>query len=440
MGKFLGRFSTQDTGRYVDPPGSSLLLQRYPSYLSYVRANAARPPMLMFTNADGFLYAVSADKGALLWGWSSRNLLAKMQDYTGFQANSGASDGNFAVVDAMNASGVWGSYLVGSFQGGAEHYSFKLDTNGKPANMVFDTVVSGGTVAGDVKGTTTGSTPLRQQPVVAYINNSAFMVYVITVGTTSTLYETNVATGATTSSALSFQVSSALSLDTANNRVWLGASTGSLWNLTLSSGTASIDAASVLRTGTLVNPATGATLTNPLYVGYAEVAGLPHFYALSATVLEVFYVTSTGWTPLWGATTSASYKYAAANSTWSTASGGATLTAGAVVSDFPVAVGSALLVPVYVAGTGCNTGTGWYDFFGLDSGAFPTDPVMTQNGQRVTADYSVGLGPAFSPSVAFTLNGIVLNGGSQGCTGNCQPPGTNVNATYPINAFSWRQH
>jgi type IV pilus assembly protein PilY1 len=433
---YLGNFSTQNTGHYVGPPASSMLIQRYATYLAYARANASRTPMLMFTNDDGFLYSVTASTGALRWGWASRNLLAKMQNYSTFPGTN-ATDGGFAVVDAMDSGAAWGSYVVGSLQGGAEHFVFKLDATGAPTRMVYDAVVGGGTVAGDTAAAT-GNGPLRQPPVIAYIGNNAFMVYIITVGTTSTLYETNIASGATTSSALGFQVSTALSLDIVSNRIWLGGANGSLWQIQLSTGTAATDAASIQRTGTLVNPATGVTITNPLYVGYVESYGAPHFYAVSSSVLEVFYVTSTGWTPEWATTTSAGYRYTASTSTWSTVAGANTLNANSVVSDFPLLLGTALLVPVYVPGTGCSQGTGYYDYFGLDTGKFPTDPVISQNGQQVTGNMVAGAGPAFTPSVSFTSTGIVLNNGSQGCTSNCNTQ--NLANSYPTSPFSWRQH
>jgi len=434
---FLGGFSTQNTGRFVGPPASSLLLQKYASYQAYVRANTSRVPALMFTNDDGFLYSVTASTGVLRWGMAPRTLLGMMQNYTTFPG-SNATDGNFTVVDAMDATGVWGSYIVGSYLGGSEHYIVKLDSTGAPAKMVYDATVTNGTVAGDARAAATGSAPLRQPPVVAYVGNNALLVYVITVGTTSTLYETNVATGVTTSTPLTVQVSSALSLDPSNNRLWFGATTGSLWNLTLSTGVATTDVLTLTRVGTLVNPATGATVTNPLYVGYSEVGGLPHFYAVAASLVEMFNVTASGWTPQWAASTTVNYKYSASNSSWSTVSGGATLTANSIVSDFPITVGSALLVPVFVPGSGCSVGTGWYDFFGMDTGQFPTDPVIMQGGQRVTGNFQVGLGPAYTPSVSFASGGIVLNYGSQGCTQNCGNGG--IAGSYPTTPFSWRQH
>ncbi len=432
---FLGGFSTQNTGRYVGPPASSLLSQKYSTYTAYARANASRTPMLMFTNDDGFLYSLTASTGVLRWGWTSRNLLAKMQTYSTFPG-SNSTDGNFSVVDAMNG-GVWGSYVVGSLQGGAEHFVFKLDATGKPVTMVYDAVVSGGTVAGDTAAAT-GNAPLRQPPVIAYIGNSAFMVYVITVGTTSTLYETNIANGATTSAALSFQVSSALYLNPGTNQLWLGGANGSLWATTLTSGTASTDLATILRTGTMVNPATGATVANPLYIGYVEVSGAQHFYAASGSEIEMFNITTTGWTPEWAATTTAGYKYVPSTTSWSTLTGAATLTAGSVVSDFPLVIGNAMLLPVYVAGSGCTVGTGYYDFFGLDSAKFPTDPVIMQDGTAITANIKIGDGPAFTPSVTLISGGVELNKGSQGCTSNCG--GLGVTTTQPVTTYNWRQH
>jgi type IV pilus assembly protein PilY1 len=427
----LGTFSTQNTGTYVGPPGSALLVQKYSTYASYASGAASRTPMLMFTNDDGFLYALNASSGALLWGWTSRNLLPYLQNYTTFAA-AGYTDGNFTVVDAMNGSNVWGSYVVGSLQSGAQHFSLKLDSSGTPASVVYDTVISGGSSAGDKAGTT-GATPLRQPPVIAYIGNSAYHVYVVTVGTTSTLYETNVATGATTSAAFGFQASSTLTLNPTTNRLYLGSSAGTVWMLSLS-GTAATDVSTVLKIGTTVNPATAAALANVLYVGYAEVAGVPYVYALNPSQLTVFGITSAGWTPLWSTSNSAGYKYS--GSAWTASASIATLTASSVVSDLPLVIGSSLLVPVYTAGSGCSAGSGYYNYFSLTAGGFPANLTLTQSGSQIKANTRIGSGPAFTPSLTtISGGGVAGNSGSGGTTS----PGTPMYTGVPSRGISWQQ-
>lgn len=434
----LGPFSTQNTGRYVGPPASSLLSQSFSSYVTYARGASTRQAMLLFSNEDGFIYAVSAQAGSnggqLLWAWTSRNLLAQMQNYNSFQS-MGYTNGNFAVVDAMDGSGAWASYLVGSLQSGAEHFSVKLDASGTPTSLIYDNLVSNGAVAGDKAGVT-GTTPLRQPPVTAYIGNAAYQVYVVTVGGISTLYETNVATGASTSTPLSFRVTSMLSINSSTNQLYLGGSDGTVWVTILSSGTAATDIALIQKIGTTVNPANGNALANVLYVGYTEQSGVPYVYALNAAQLTLFGVTSAGWTPLWASTPSAGYAYA--SSTWSTSTVVSKMTAGSVVSDLPIVDGGALLVPAFVSGSACTAGLGYYDFFNLANGAFPNNLPLYANNVKVTADLQVGVGPAFTPSLTLISGGVAANPGSQGSTVPTNPlttPGTPF-----AKAVSWRQH
>jgi type IV pilus assembly protein PilY1 len=434
-GWFMGPFDPQNTGLYVGPPHSGYLTQQYSTYAAYAKSLSSRSPLVVFTDEDGFVYAVDASSGALQWGWTSRNLVAKLQNYTTFQT-SNAADGSFTIVEAMDGSGTWNSYMVGSFQSGAEHYVLKLDATGKPVTQVYDTVVSGGTSPGDKDGVA-GSTPARQPPVVIYAGNSAYYVYVITVGTTSTLYETNIGTGVTTSAPIGYQVTSDLSITQNPNQLWFGTSTGGVYYLTMLTGTAATDVAKMTLIGNMVNPANGTSVGNVLYVGYAQADSAKYVYAISTSQLTIFGVGSSGWTPLWASTPSQGYTYNQSSSSWATSSTVTKWTASSVIADIPLVLDTSLLVPVFVAGTGCSTGQGWYDFFSLASGTFPTDMGLTQNGTAITADLNVGSGGAFTPSVTYTSNGLSLNPGAPGSTAP-QPPIPITNSKLP-QALTWRR-
>ena len=114
------------------------------------------------------------------------------------------------------------------------------------------------------------------------------------------------------------------------------------------------------------------------------------------------------------------------------------LTANSVVSDMPLVVGGVVIVPTYVAGTGCSLGLGYYDLFAVTNGTFPTQ-YLSAIGLSVTADIQVGSGAAFTPSVTMTgTAGYQLNNGSQNCTTLCGAlPGT---ANKVNTSISWRQH
>ena len=426
---FLGSFSSQNIGKYVGPPSSAPLATSN-GYSTYVASVGNRPPMLLFTNSDGFLYAVDARTGVLMWGWTPRSVLGQMQNYSTFQLAQWM-DGGFSVVDAKNSGGSWGSYVVGSAQSGAEHFSLKLDGDGMPTSVVYDTIVASGSAPGDKAGAT-GSVPLHQTPQFVFLNGNTFAVYVVNVGSSSTLYEVNVATGATTSANLSFTLSSALYVDPQFNRLWAGTSTGQVWKGTLT-GNAGTDAAAMNLAASTLNPADNVSVVTPvLYVGYTEFNGLPYMYAGNASQLTAFSLTATGWKPIWATTTASGYSY----NTGFTANTALTkLVAGSVVSDALRVDGSTMIVPLFVPPTGCGLGTGYYAFFDLTSGKFPTTQISS-NGTALTATYVTGPGQAYTPSVTVTKNGISLN---PGAAGNLTPQTPLTSPTRPLAPISWQQ-
>ncbi len=444
-GWFLGTFSGQTLGKYVGPPASTALVGDA-SYVSFARARAARTPMLMFTNNDGFLYAVNAATGALLWGWTPRSVLAQMQNYGTFQSSQ-TMNGGFTVVDAKDDKGKWGTYVVGSLQSGAQHFSLQLDDDGMPDSVVYDGVVSGGSAPGDKSGAT-GAAPLHQPVQIGRKAGAAYTVYVVNTASGSTLYEVNVATGAVSSASLGFVSSAALQLDSQSGRIWLGSSAGAIWNGAFT-GNAAADAATMTSIGRTVAPAQATTVVTPvLYVGYTEVKGVPFVYAVNASQITLFGVGAAGWTPLWATTTASGYRYASGAFTTSTAV--TTLMTGGIVSDAPFIVGSTLLLPVYVPPTlTCGAGTAYYQFFGLGSGSLPAQ-TLTYKGATVGASLMVGSGIAYTPTVTGVrfgagAFGVALNTGAQsrtlalsGMTDGIAPPiypprGT---STGPI---AWRQ-
>ena len=432
----LGVFSTQDTGRYMGPPVSATLTARYSTYATYARSLASRTPSVLFTDSDGFLYSINASTGLLQWGWTSRNVLAKMQSYTTF-ATLGMTDGSFSVVDAMNSGGSWGTYVVGSFQSGAEHFSVQLDATGAPSTVTYDTVVASGTSSGDLAGPT-GNTPLRQPPIIAYIGNVAYEVYVITSGGVSTLYERDVTSTSAASAAVlatGFKVSSSMSIDASSNRLWIGGTDGTVRFLSLT-GTAATDVLTLTTIGTTVTPSSGATLANVLYVGYVEVSGIPYVYAENSAEITVWGIGSTGWAPLWATTPSQGYVYT--SGAWTSSTTVTKMTASSVVSDLPIQIGPGLLSPVYVAGSACSSGTGYYDLFNFADGTFPNTGLVI-NTTLVTADMYVGAGPAFTPSITAITGGIALPPGSGGASTPTAIPPRIMGGVGP-RAISWIQH
>ncbi|MBV8122528.1 MAG: hypothetical protein JO370_00420 [Paucibacter sp.] len=432
---FLGTFSTQSVGRYAGPPSTSAL-NNATGYQAFATAEKSRPAMLMFTNNDGFLYAVNAQTGALIWGWMPRSLLPQLQNYSTFQSLD-LMDGNFAIVDAQNASGVWSTYVIGSAKSGGEHFSLQLTSAGLLSQVGYDVAVSGGTSPGDLAGAT-GAVPLHQTPQTVYLSGNTYAVFVVNSGTTSTLYEVNVGTNTVTSGTLPFTSSSALSVESQYNRAWLGSTAGAVWVGSLT-GNATTDATYFNNLFTVLNPATNSGALSPLlYVTYSENLGLPYVVATSGTTMTVYTLLQAGWTPLWAASPTAGYLYSTSTNRYAVSTAVTTLTSTGVISDEPRIDGATVTLPIYVAPTSaCGGGTGYYDFFNLLNGAFPTNSKYIYNGATLTADVAIGSGPAYTPSVTVTSQGIALNPGT---AGNLTPQSPLVAPTRPLSPIGWRQN
>ena len=431
-GSFLSSFSSQNAAQFVDLP-SNTQLTRAPGYLDFAlkTKNSGRVPMLMFRNNDGFLYAVNATTGELLWAWTPRSLLGQMQYYDTFVGKN-YFDGNFTVVDAQDRSQSsdqqWSSYVVGSAQSGAQHFSLKLSPQGYPASIVYDQVVTGGTAPGDLAGTA-GTTPLRQFPQIAFLphdcpkpnacNVDTYVTYVVNQGTTSRLYEVNVATGSpTTASALlplpsKVTMSSVLNYNPREQMIWLGTNQGTIWTGPIT-GKVAQDAAALVQATSLVNASTNQPSAVPvLYTGSYNNNGIAYLYTISGSQVTVYYVTASGWTPVWATTPGAGYVYG--TSGFEKSDKVQALIAGSVVSDYPYQNGSLFVLPVYVpSGTMCSAGLGYQQYFNLPSGAFQSPGTL--NGSAVTDRTLIGAGRSYQASYSVGGSGQNIN------IGNNVPP------------------
>ncbi|MHB8409464.1 MAG: hypothetical protein ACYDHY_15455 [Acidiferrobacterales bacterium] len=437
-GWLLGEISSGDAGHLLTPPADPMDLA-LPGYIAYAQSESARPPALLFTDNDGFLYSVNAQTGAMNWGFIPRPLVAQLQNYEVVPTDSpGLMDGEFTPVDAVNPAGTWATYLVGTDDGGAGWYDLALSATGGPAVSVALPALPSGAVY-----------PQRQAPVVANVpmtvgsGSSAstqvqqIAAYVANTGSgssaTSTLYEFNVATGASTSYAISIgsnkaiaaQVSSILYLDPASNAIYFGDAGGNVYEMPVT-GNAQTDESNITLLGTTQD---GLPV---LFVGYEDLNGEPYLWAASQSGLTVFGIGAAGWQPLWASSGTTGYTYAAQTSSWSTATTIPALlpagqSAGAVqISAAPTLVDGILIVPTYlVPSTSANTcgiaGNGYYDFFDIVSGAFPLDAIKTSGGQYLTGDQYVGVGAPFTPTVSISPTGLPVLGGTTQTVTPVQP-------------------
>lgn len=422
-GWMLGGMSSNDSAAFMGPPGNANILS-LPGYVAFAQANKNREKAVLFTSNDGFLYAIDATSGNLIWGWMPRPFVASLGNAFGLvgatcgnpNANGACFDGQFVTTDAVNTTtnstaSNWATYVVGTAAGGSYHYALKLSTNTAGAPMP-----SGQTWGVRVTG---GSSPQEQAPVIATINGQQYALFTVNTTTngttTSKLYEVNVATGAGAASpaTLPFVASSSITYIPATGTVWMGDASGGVWSLNLS-GSASSDVAGATKVATM-SPAAAVQ-----YVGYTEISGLPYLWAASANEIEAFALSGANATPIWASTGGSSPQGFLGNGSGGLTSNSAVmgLQTGGQISAAPALINGVLVVPVYVPPTGScgEVGTGYYDLFDLVSGGLPKIPITYKNNAVTNGIISLGLGIPYTPSYTVTASGTLVY------PGNSQPP------------------
>ena len=452
----LGGLSPNDHVQYLGPPGNANFLG-IGGYVPFARNNSGREKLVLFTSNDGFLYAVDATTGNLVWGWMPRPFLASLQYYTSFQTGQ-YFDGAFITTDAADTSispqsSDWSSYVVGTAGGGAYHYALKLSNNGSSTTTAAPTPTAqtwGIKVAG-------GSSPQEQAPIIATVSDMQYAVFVVntTTGsgssavTKSTLYEVNVATGQpATGTALSSSltalpsgtyVNSSLTYVPTTDTLWFGDNKGGVWSLNIS-GSAPSDAGNATQVAT-TSPATAIN-----YVGYTEISGLPYIWAATTSEITTFALSGGSSGILWASSGTSGYQPSSSGTLTAVSSTTVMpLQSGGQVSAAPVLVNGVLVVPVYVPPSGsiCGVGTGYYDLFDLLTGNTPKITITYKNNAVLNGVIALGAGIPLSPAVYVTPTGTVIYPGSS------TPPNTSTpNAISPIQfggnvmnkPIAWRQY
>ena len=458
----LGGLSSNDDVRYLGPPGSVSLLG-LGGYVQFAKNNSGREKLVLFTSNDGFLYAVDAATGNLVWGWMPRPFVSDLQNYTSFEAQQ-HFDGQFTVTDAANtatspAAANWASYVVGTAEGGAYHYALRLSSNGSsgsssPPSPQGQAQTWGIAVAG-------GSSPQMQAPIVVTVGGMQYAVFVVntTTGsgssavTTSKLYEVNVATGLPASgTALSaglslgsgVYVTSALTYVSSTGTLYFGDNGGGVWSLNIS-GSAANDVGGAVQMAT-TNPAVAIN-----YVGYTEIYGLPYLWAATQSEITTFTLSGGTSQSLWASSPTSGYKADGSGTLQAVGSDVVMpLQSGGEVSAAPVVVNGVLIVPVYVppSDESCGSGNGYYDLFDLLTGSKPKITITYKNNAVTNGVISLGAGKALSPAVYVTGSGAVVYPGSSGAGGGGGSGGSPGDSVSPIlfggsvmnKPISWRQY
>ncbi|MDA8390489.1 MAG: type IV pilin biogenesis protein [Gammaproteobacteria bacterium] len=414
----------------LTPPNDANLLANS-SYASYTQAASGRPPMVLFADNDGFLYAADASNGNLLWGWMPRPLVQYLQNYQTFWQGSNMV-GGFRVVDAASGSAsapTWSTYIVGLGMGGGITYALQLtdpsaSTAGNPGAL--DTLSTETWEQDNLSATA----PNSKEPVIARPSPSSGTAYMLTVLNTtvnsavqSSLQIVDVATGQVEMVSLPFTANTEPYVDQAGN-VFIGDNGGNVWEAALWTSTGALPAATAfswtpLNSSALASYGSVATTsdgTGPLvYIGGAYYNGIEYLRVQSNDRLTILEEGANGWEPLWTS-------YAGGSATLSgTASSGVTpLPAGAVISDEALIANGAVILPVTEpgsnAGSTCSSPNAYYYLYALGTGLFPANAFRLQSPTGialVTSAVDIGSGIAYTPSLAVMNGQVRLQGAAQ---------------------------
>ncbi len=447
-GSFLGTVTSQaDKPLILSRPNNPYFIGSS-SYRSFAQANAARQPLVLFTSNDGFLYAVSAGTsttpGTLQWAWMPSVLLPQLQNYASFQTSQ-LMNGGFTTVDSADANGNWATYVVGTAESGALHYDLQLTACSSSTSACTPSITK---VWFDQQ--VGAASPPQASPQAPQIwwdsNNVAYAYYFTTTGSGSAastnLNVMRLYDGSTSQYALGFTPSSTSYVNASAGQLYVGDTSGNLWSLDLTAGTAKAVAASKQEIGSVPNAATAGAIR---YIGEAQASGSIYLWATTDQQVSLFKFTggavsstaSTGWTPWWWSSTSGSGAVSITTSSNGTTTStmvnttsnpgvGATgapywLDPGSTITDASAVEASTLIVPVSIsAADSCSASTAQYDFFDLATGTFPQKKFYDLNKNYLTANPVIGLGTAYSPVISQNGNGsaLVYGTASQNASGN----------------------
>ena len=151
-GSFLGNISKgNDIDILSNKLNTSLYLHDQDYRDFYTNTVANRNQRVLMTSDDGFLYAFNYNTGNLSWGWMPRSLVSELNNYTNFQSKQ-LMNGSVDVLDLKTNSGVYGSYIVGSYKNGLGHYVLKVNATGGFAKVIWDEDLSANFVSAPNNG------------------------------------------------------------------------------------------------------------------------------------------------------------------------------------------------------------------------------------------------------------------------------------------------
>ena len=430
------------------------------SYLKFAQSHASRQNAVLFSDNDGFLYAMgynNTGSPTLLWGWMPQGLLPQLQNYNTFWQGV-SMQGGFQTIDATVApttnSHTWHTYVAGSASNGGILYDLQLTGTGTAGPDLSQTVWEDD--LGDNYSQPQPSNPVFYQYQTPGTTNfgQTWALWAVnhTVNGTKTSYliGVNVGTGQSFQDALPFDNTATPYIDASGN-LYLGDSSGYVYEISsstlqslLTPGTESLSLTSDFVNKTAIGNYSSAwpgsfSGSNPgkvQYIGGSYYQGKNYLRVQGPDGITIFSQLNGTWSPVWSAYAGGAGIWSSGAFTTQTSSTNPPITAlpsGAVVSAPALINSGAVILPVTVppSANTCGNNNAYYYLYALNKGIFPSGTFTNSTGIPITSALFVGYGTAFTPTVS-SFNGRTLLQGSANNPGPTKMFPTGFGAGLPL--------
>ena len=429
------------------------------SYLTFASNHANRQNAVLFSDNDGFLYAMgynNTGSPTLLWGWMPQGLLPQLQNYNTFWQGTNMQ-GGFQTIDATNGtnSAQWHTYVAGSAANGGILYDLQLTGTAAPdlSQTVWEDDLGGNYSQPQPSDPVfyqyqaPGTTNFGQTWALWAVNQA--------ISSTSYLIGVNVGTGQSFQDTLPFNNTATPYIDASGN-LYLGDGSGNVYEatatvlqslLTPSTGTKipSLPAKDFVTIGSYASSSiwsgsfSGANPFMVQYIGGSYYQGKNYLRVQGPNGITIFSQLNGTWSPVWTA-------YAGSvggagiwsSGTFTAQTSGANppitaLPAGSVVSAPALINSGAVILPVTAppSANTCGNGDAYYYLYALNNGIFPSSTFTDSSGKGITSALFVGYGTAFTPTIT-NFNGRTLLQGAANNTGPSKTFPTSFGAGLPL--------
>ncbi|MBU2802267.1 type IV pilin biogenesis protein [Acidithiobacillus caldus] len=410
----------------LTPPANAGLLSNGGSYLTYAANHSARQNAVLFSDNDGFLYALGYNQTGnptLLWAWMPGYLLPSLQNYNTFW--QGNNMGPFATIDASPDGGKnWHTYVVGSATAnGFVVYDLQLKGTSAP-NL--------GSVVAQYQQTGYSQT-LSSPPVFYQVQNAGqsnygatWAIYALSGSSGSALGILNATTGTWMVDPLPFTNTATPYIDSSGN-LFLGDANGNVYEMSAANlqtllaqkkdTSIPLSSSGFVAIGNYAPWSSGSLSAAVQYIGGTIYQGFNYLRVQGANGITVFKQSNGVWSPVWTSYTGGAGTWSGGTLTPSTGgpNGVSALPSGSAITDQALLVGGQVIVPVTVppaSSDTCGVSLAEYYVFHLTSGVFPSGSFVSTSGAPITQGFVVGQGTAYRPSLTVFNGRVLLQGGA----------------------------